>query len=65
VENHGVNPDIEVENDPESVRAGHDLQLEKAVAVVLEELQKNPLPQHKKPVYPNYQNGAGRATASR
>jgi tricorn protease len=65
VENHGVNPDIEVENDPESVRAGHDLQLEKAVAVVLEELQKNPLPQHKKPAYPNYQNGSSRATASR
>jgi tricorn protease len=55
VENHGVDPDIEVENDPASVRDGHDLQLEKAVAVVLEGLKKNPLPHHKKPAYPNYQ----------
>jgi tricorn protease len=31
VENHGVDQDIEVENDPESVKAGHDLRLEKAV----------------------------------
>ena len=65
VENHGVAPDIEVEYDPEAVRAGHDPQLEKAVAVVLEALQKSPLPKHKKPAYPNYQNGASGATASR
>lgn len=55
VENHGVDPDIEVEMDPRTVRDGHDPQLEKAVAVVLDSLNKNPLPKHKKPAYPNYQ----------
>jgi len=54
VENHGVDPDIEVENDPASVRAGRDPQLEKAVEVCLELLAKNPPPKHKKPAYPNY-----------
>ena len=54
VENHGIVPDIEVENDPASVAAGHDRQLERAVEVTLEELKKNPvvIPQH--PPYPNY-----------
>jgi tricorn protease len=54
VENRGVAPDIEVEFDPPAVRAGHDPQLERAVQVVLEALQKNPPPVHKKPAYPNY-----------
>jgi len=54
VENHGVDPDIEVENDPASVKAGHDPQLEKAVQACLELLAKNPPPKHKKPAYPNY-----------
>ena len=55
VENHGIAPDIEVENDPASVAAGHDPQLEKAVQVTLEALKKNPvvIPDH--PPYPNYQ----------
>jgi tricorn protease len=54
VENHGIAPDIEVENDPASVAAGHDRQLEKAVEVTLEALKKNPvvIPDH--PPYPNY-----------
>ena len=54
VENHGIAPDIEVENDPASVAAGHDPQLEKAVQVTTEALKKNPvvLPDH--PPYPNY-----------
>jgi len=54
VENHGITPDIEVENDPASVAAGHDLQLEKAVQVTLDALKKNPvvIPDH--PPYPNY-----------
>ncbi len=54
VENHGIAPDIEVENDPASVAAGHDAQLEKAVQVTLEALKKNPvvIPEH--PPYPNY-----------
>jgi tricorn protease len=54
VENRGIAPDIEVENDPASVAAGGDPQLEKAVQVTLEALRKNPvvIPDH--PPYPNY-----------
>jgi tricorn protease len=54
VENRGIAPDIEVENDPASVAAGHDPQLEKAVQVTLEALKKNPvvIPDH--PPYPNF-----------
>jgi len=54
VENHGIAPDIEVENDPVSVAAGHDKQLEKAVELTMEALKKNPvvIPNH--PPYPNY-----------
>jgi tricorn protease len=55
VENHGIAPDVEVENDPASVAAGHDPQLERAVQLTLEALKKNPvtIPDH--PPYPNYQ----------
>lgn len=60
VENHGVAPDIEVEFDPKAWREGRDPQLEKAVEVVLEELQKNPPPVHRKPAYPNYHRGSRR-----
>jgi tricorn protease len=52
VENIGVYPDIEVEFTPAKVIAGHDPQLEKAVEVVLEELEKNPLKKPKRPPYP-------------
>jgi tricorn protease len=54
VENVGVAPDIEVDLDPKACRAGRDPQLEKAVAVVLDELKKNPPKQYKRPAYPNY-----------
>jgi len=56
IENHGVSPDVEVEYDPQVVRAGHDPQLEKAVDVVMELLRKNPpppAPHH--PPFPTYQ----------
>jgi tricorn protease len=54
VENFGVAPDIEVEQDPALVRQGKDPQLEKTVEILLEQLRKNPLPKHEKPAYPNY-----------
>ncbi len=54
VENHGIAPDYEVELDPKAWRAGHDLQLEKAVEVVLGLLEKHPAPTYKRPPYPNY-----------
>jgi tricorn protease len=62
VENHGVAPDVEVEQDPKAMREGRDPQLERAVALLLADLEKNPLPKHKKPPYPNYHNNGG-ATA--
>jgi tricorn protease len=64
VENKGVAPDIEVEFDPKEWRAGRDPQLEKAVEVVMDALKKNPRPQYKRPAYPNYHTGSGRATAA-
>jgi tricorn protease len=54
VENIGVAPDVEVEQDPALVRKGRDPQLEKAVEVVLEELKKNPPPKLRRPDFPNY-----------
>ena len=42
VENEGVAPDIEVVDRPEAIAAGRDPSLEKAVEVLLEELEKNP-----------------------
>jgi len=54
VENNGIAPDIEVELDPHMLREGHDPQLEKTVEVLLAELEKHPIPVHKKPAYPVY-----------
>ncbi|MGP1476220.1 MAG: S41 family peptidase [Phocaeicola sp.] len=45
VENHGVDPDILIDNDPIKEAAGIDQQLEKAIEVALEELKTRvPLP---------------------
>ena len=54
VENKGSIPDIIVDNDPGSVMAGRDLQLEKAIATILAEIEKNKknkFPQQ--PAYPD------------
>jgi tricorn protease len=59
IENHGAAPDVEVEQDPQAVREGHDPQLEKTVQLLLDELAKHPLPTYHKPPYPNYHQGAG------
>ncbi|HKG94652.1 MAG TPA: PDZ domain-containing protein [Gemmatimonadaceae bacterium] len=53
VENVGVPPDIEVEQTPAAVIAGHDPQLERAIEVVMAELKKNPPRTPKRPAYPN------------
>ena len=42
MENKGVVPDMEVENLPADLLAGHDVQLEKAVAYLMDELAKRP-----------------------
>jgi len=54
VENQGVAPDIEVEFDPHAWREGKDPQLEKGVAVALDELAKHPVPALRRPAYPVY-----------
>jgi tricorn protease len=63
VENHGIAPDVEVEQDPKAVREGRDPQLEKSVQLLLADLEKNPLPKHKKPPYPNYHSNSGARTS--
>jgi tricorn protease len=45
VENVGVPPDIDVEQDPAAVAAGKDPQLDRAIEFVLAELEKGPPPQ--------------------
>ena len=52
VENEGVPPDIEVEQWPAEVAAGHDPQLEKAIQVVMEELKANPPKKLVRPPFP-------------
>jgi tricorn protease len=42
VENHGVDPDIEVENMPADLLAGHDAQLETAVSLLMKEIANRP-----------------------
>ena len=42
IEGHGVDPDIEVENDPASVISGRDPQLERGIAEVMKALESNP-----------------------
>jgi tricorn protease len=54
VENHGVEPDYAVDQDPKAVSEGHDPQLEKAVSLAMEELSKEPKHELEKPAYPNY-----------
>ena len=52
VENHGADPDIFVDNDPGSAAAGRDLQMEKAIEVILEKIEKNPFRFPPRPPYP-------------
>jgi tricorn protease len=54
VENHGVDPDYPVEQDPKAVSEGHDPQLEKAVSLAMEGLAEHPEKPVERPAYPNY-----------
>jgi tricorn protease len=54
VENHGIAPDVAVEDLPKDVAAGHDRQLETGVQMVLDELKAHPVPEIPIPPYPNY-----------
>jgi tricorn protease len=52
VENVGVAPDIEVEQWPAAVAEGADPQLDKAIEVILQELEKNPPKTVRRPADP-------------
>jgi tricorn protease len=53
IEGHGVDPDIEVDNDPAKEYAGEDQQLNKAIEVILEELKNWPEGWPDVPPYPD------------
>jgi len=57
VENQGVPPDVEVETDPAAWRAGHDPQLERAIAILMDELAKNPVVTPQRPPFPTWARG--------
>ena len=52
IEGHGVDPDIDVENDPKAVIEGRDPQLERAVAEVMKKVQAHPIKLPSKPAGP-------------
>ncbi len=52
IEGHGVEPDIEVVDDPAAMARGADPQLERAVAELMKQLRKHPPAEIKRPAYP-------------
>jgi tricorn protease len=60
IENHGVEPDIVVDDRPDLVMKGHDPQLEKAIELALKDIQEHPkkLPA-RPPDLPAYPSGPG------
>ena len=52
VENVGVPPDVEVEQMPSEIIAGRDPQLEKAIEIILKQLESNPPKKYKRPPFP-------------
>jgi len=60
VENRGVQPDVVVENRPDLVVKGQDPQLEKAIELVMKEIQSNPKKLAPRPPdLPTYPEGPG------
>ena len=53
IENHGVDPDIEVEDTPQSYKQKEDLILQKAINEILKMLKEKPLPSLSLPPSPN------------
>jgi tricorn protease len=58
IEGHGVDPDVEVLDDPSVMKGGlHyggiDPQLDKAIELVMAELARNPVKQPPRPAHPN------------
>ncbi len=54
VENYGIAPDVTVWQDPAQVRQGRDPQLERAVAIALEQLRRHPPAHYERPPWRNY-----------
>jgi tricorn protease len=52
IEGHGVDPDIEVENDPASEIAGKDPQLERGIAELMAKIKNNPTKLPARPAAP-------------
>ncbi|MCX6930267.1 MAG: PDZ domain-containing protein [Verrucomicrobia bacterium] len=52
IEGYGVDPDIEVVDDPAAMAKGEDPQLERAVAEVMKQLREHPPIEVKRPPYP-------------
>ena len=52
VENHGADPDIYIDNDPASVMAGKDNQLDKAIEVIMQKIKEHPFTFPPVPNYP-------------
>ncbi len=59
IENIGVPPDVEVQDDPKSVSEGRDPQLDKAVQLLVEQLKAYPPAIYATPPYPNYHHDDG------
>jgi tricorn protease len=59
VEGHGIAPDVEVQELPKDVAAGHDAQLERAVSIALGQLKEHPVAEPAVPPYPNHHEHDG------
>ncbi|UCG50707.1 MAG: PD40 domain-containing protein [Candidatus Latescibacterota bacterium] len=53
IEGHGVDPDIEVIDDPAKMVGGKDVQLDAAIDHMLDELKRHPYKKPKRPPYPD------------
>lgn len=53
IEGHGVDPDTVVDNLPHATYAGHDAQLDAAVAYLTNEIRREPRPVPPHPPYPD------------
>ena len=53
IEGHGVDPDIEVVDDPAKLSQGVDPQLDVAIQWMLREIERKPYTPPKRPAYPD------------
>ena len=59
VEGHGTDPDVDVPLDPFMWRQGRDSQLEKAIAIINDQMKNYPPLPNKKPAYPDKSKVSG------